>query len=228
MPPDGVTDFDRERERMVERQLRRRGIGDERVLEAMAAVPRERFVGNRFRRRAYADGALPIGDGQTISQPWVVAAICEGLGLRGDERVLEIGTGSGYSTAILARLAREIVSIERIEALAAVARERLRELGAGNVEVRVADGTLGAPDRAPFDAIAVHATAPAPPRSLLEQLAIGGRMVIPISERRADMLTAITRTAEAVDPERGEGFSSVRIAPCRFVPLLGEQGFDSD
>ena len=215
-----MTDFDRERERMVERQLRRRGIGDERVLEAMAAVPRERFVGNRFRRRAYADGALPIGDGQTISQPWVVAAICEGLGLRGDERVLEIGTGSGYSTAILARLARE--------ALAAVARERLSDLGAGNVEVRVADGTLGAPDRAPFDAIAVHATAPAAPRSLLEQLAIGGRMVIPISERRADMLTAITRTAEAVDPERGEGFSSVRIAPCRFVPLLGEQGFDSD
>jgi protein-L-isoaspartate(D-aspartate) O-methyltransferase len=212
---------------MVERQLRRRGISDERVLEAMAAVPRERFVGDRFRRRAYADGALPIGDGQTISQPWVVAAICEGLALTGDERVLEIGTGSGYSTAILARLAREVVSIERIEALAAEARERLRDLDAGNVEIRVADGSLGAPELAPFDAIAVHATAPAPPRNLLEQLEIGGRMVIPLTERRADMLTVITRTGDAVDAETGEGFASVRIAPCRFVPLLGEQGFEA-
>jgi protein-L-isoaspartate(D-aspartate) O-methyltransferase len=222
-----VTDFERQRERMVDRQLRRRGIADERVLEAMAEVPRERFVGERFRRRAYADGALPIGDGQTISQPWVVAAICEGLGLNGDERVLEVGTGSGYSTAILARLAREVVSVERIEALADAARDRLRDLGAANVEVRVDDGTLGAPDVAPFDAIAVHATAPAPPRSLLEQLEIGGRMVIPLTERRADMLTAITRTAEEVDPATGDGFSAVRIAPCRFVPLLGEQGFES-
>jgi protein-L-isoaspartate(D-aspartate) O-methyltransferase len=223
-----VTDFDRERERMVDRQLRRRGIADERVLAAMATVPRELFVGERYRRRAYADGALPIGDGQTISQPWVVAAICEGLGLGGGERVLEIGTGSGYSTAILARLAREVVSVERIAALAEAARERLRELGADNVEVRVADGTLGAPDRAPFDAIAVHATAPAPPRSLLEQLEIGGRMVIPLTERRADMLTVLTRTGEAVDPATGEGFHSLRIAPCRFVPLVGEQGFESD
>lgn len=223
-----MTDFERQRERMVDRQLRRRGITDERVLEAMAEVPRERFVGGRFRGRAYADGALPIGDGQTISQPWVVAAICEGLGLRGDQRVLEVGTGSGYSTAILAQLAREVVSVERIEALAESARERLTELGIDNVEVRVADGTLGAPDLAPYDAIAVHATAPAPPASLLEQLEIGGRMVIPLSERRADMLTAITRTGEGVDPATGKGLSSIRIAPCRFVPLLGEQGFDSD
>jgi protein-L-isoaspartate(D-aspartate) O-methyltransferase len=223
-----VTDFDRQREWMVERQLRRRGIADERVLEAMVEVPRERFVDERYQRRAYADGALPIGDGQTISQPWVVAAICEGLGLSGDERVLEIGTGSGYSTAILTRLARDVVSVERIEALAAAASKRLQELGADNVEVRVADGTLGAPDLAPFDAIAVHAAAPAPPRSLLEQLAIGGRMVIPLSERRADMLTVLTRTASAVDPETGAGFSSLRIAPCRFVPLLGEQGFESE
>jgi protein-L-isoaspartate(D-aspartate) O-methyltransferase len=222
-----VTDFERQRERMVDRQLRRRGIADERVLAAMAEVPRERFVGERFRRRSYADGALPIGDGQTISQPWVVAAICEGLGLSGDERVLEIGTGSGYSTAILAKLAREVVSVERIGTLADAARDRLRELGAENVDVRVDDGTLGAPDLAPFDAIAVHATAPAPPRSLLEQLEIGGRMVIPLTERRADMLTAITRTAEAVDPTTGDGFASVPIAPCRFVPLLGEQGFES-
>jgi protein-L-isoaspartate(D-aspartate) O-methyltransferase len=210
---------------MVERQLRRRGIADERVLEAMAQVPRELFVDERYRRRAYADGALPIGDGQTISQPWVVAAICEGLGLTGDERVLEVGTGSGYSTAILARLAREVVSIERVASLAAAARERLAELGADNVEIRVADGTLGAPDRAPFGAIAVHATAPAPPPSLLEQLEVGGRMVIPLTERRADMLTVLTRIGEEFDAETGAGLSAVRIAPCRFVPLLGEQGF---
>jgi protein-L-isoaspartate(D-aspartate) O-methyltransferase len=222
-----LTDFERQRERMVERQLRRRGITDERVLEAMAAVPRELFVGERVRRRAYYDGALPIGAGQTISQPWVVAAICEGLGLEGDELVLEIGTGSGYSTAILARLAREVVSVERVEELAGGARKRLAELGVDNVDVRVADGTLGAPDRAPFGAIAVHATAPAPPRSLLEQLEVGGRMVIPLTERRADMLTALTRTATEVDPETGAGLSAVRIAPCRFVPLVGEQGFEA-
>jgi protein-L-isoaspartate(D-aspartate) O-methyltransferase len=221
-----MTDFERQRERMVERQLRRRGITDERVLEAMGAVPRELFVGERFGRRAYYDGALPIGAGQTISQPWVVAAICEGLALDGDELVLEIGTGSGYSTAVLARLAREVVSVERVEELARTARERLAELGLDNLEVRVGDGTLGAADRAPFGAIAVHATAPAPPQSLLEQLEVGGRMVIPLTERRADMLTALTRTAAEVDAETGAGVSAVRIAPCRFVPLLGEQGFE--
>ncbi len=213
---------------MVDRQLRRRGIADERVLAAMAEVPRERFVGKRTRRRAYADGALAIGDGQTISQPWVVAAICEALTLGGDERVLEVGTGSGYSTAILARLASDVVSVERIEGLAALARERLAALGVDKVEIRVGDGTLGAPDRAPFGAIAVHATAPAPPRALLEQLEIGGRMVIPLAESGADMLTVITRVAERVEPDAGQGIRSVRLAACRFVPLLGEQGFDAD
>jgi protein-L-isoaspartate(D-aspartate) O-methyltransferase len=210
---------------MVERQLRRRGISDERVLAAMAEVPRERFVGERLRGRAYADGALPIGDEQTISQPWVVAAICQGLRLRGDERVLEIGTGSGYSAAILARLAREVVSIERIEGLAATARERLAGLAIDNVEVRVGDGTLGAADRAPFAAIAVHATAPAPPANLLEQLDLGGRLVIPLSEPGSDMLTVLTREAPSFDPDSGTGIARRPIAPCRFVPLLGEQGF---
>ncbi len=167
---------------MVERQLRRRGIGDDRVLAAMAAVPRELFVSDRLGRRAYADSALPIGDGQTISQPWVVAAICQGLGLAGDESVLEIGTGSGYSTAVLALLAREVLSIERFADLATEARARLEALDPGTVEVRVGDGTRGAPDRAPFDAIAVHASAPAPPPSLLAQLRPGGRMVIPLAE----------------------------------------------
>jgi protein-L-isoaspartate(D-aspartate) O-methyltransferase len=210
---------------MVERQLRRRGISDERVLAAMAEIPRERFVAERLRGRAYADGALPIGDEQTISQPWVVAAICQGMRLAGHELVLEIGTGSGYSTAILARLAREVVSIERIEALALGAGERLASLGIENVEVRVGDGTLGAAERAPFAAIAVHATAPAPPASLLEQLELGGRLVIPISEPGADMLTVLIREAASFDLETGEGVVRRPIAPCRFVPLLGQQGF---
>lgn len=220
-----MADFERQRARMVARQLRRRGIVDQRVLAAMGEIPRENFVDERHRRRAYADSALPIGDEQTISQPWVVAVICEALELEGRERVLEIGTGSGYSTAVLARLADEVVSIERLEALADGSRRRLAELGIENAEVRLADGSLGAPDRSPYAAIAVHAAAPAPPRSLLEQLAVGGRLVIPLSEPRADILTKIVRTSEDSDSGTGAGFETVRIAPCRFVPLLGEQGF---
>ena len=212
-----VTDFASRRARMVERQLSRRGIDDERVLTAMAEIPRERFVAERLARRAYSDSALPIPDQQTISQPWVVAAICQGLELEGDERVLEIGTGSGYSTAILARLASEVLSIERFEDLAVAARQRLAGLGIENVEVRVGDGSLGAADRAPFGAIAVHATAPAPPPALVSQLAPGGRMVIPVAEGDADMLTAYVATPSGV---RGRV-----IAPCRFVPLVGEEGF---
>jgi protein-L-isoaspartate(D-aspartate) O-methyltransferase len=205
---------------MVERQLRRRGIADERVLAAMERVPRERFVGERLRRRAYADSALPISEQQTISQPWVVAAICEALQLTGSERVLEIGTGSGYSTAVLSLLAAEVLSIERFELLATEARARLAELAlepAGRVEVRVGDGSLGAPDKAPFDAIAVHASAPAAPPSLVEQLARGGRLVLPLAEPGADVLTVLTAT--------DGGIESRRIAPCRFVPLVGEQGY---
>jgi protein-L-isoaspartate(D-aspartate) O-methyltransferase len=202
---------------MIERHLRRRGIDDERVLAAMAEVPRERFVSERLGGRAYADSALPIGDEQTISQPWVVAAICQALGLRGSERVLEVGTGSGYSTAILARLAAEVLSIERFAGLASEARERLAELGYDGVEVRVGDGSLGAPDRAPFDAIAVHASAPAPPPSLLDQLAPGGRLVLPVAESGVDVLRVLTKL--------DEGFDQRQIAPCRFVPLVGEQGF---
>lgn len=203
---------------MVERQLRRRGISDERVLEAMATVPRERFVADRLASRAYADSALPIADEQTISQPWVVAAICQALELRGDERVLEVGTGSGYSTAILALLARHVISIERFDGLAREAAERLEQGGyADRVEVRVGDGSLGAPDDAPFDAIAVHASAPAPPPALLEQLGPGGRLVLPVAEPGADVLISLTRTPE--------GFVERRLAPCRFVPLVGEHGF---
>jgi protein-L-isoaspartate(D-aspartate) O-methyltransferase len=212
-----VTDFVDLRARMVERQLRRRGIGDERVLEAMGAVPREAFVPPRMRRRAYADSALPIGSEQTISQPWIVAAICQAMELGGSERVLEIGTGSGYSTAVLARLAAEVVSVERHPSLARDAGEALTELGVANAELLVGDGSRGVPERAPFEAIAVHATAPAPPPALIEQLAEGGRLVLPIAMEDADMLTVLRRDDDEV--------TAKAIGPCRFVPLIGEEGF---
>jgi protein-L-isoaspartate(D-aspartate) O-methyltransferase len=221
--PDAA-EFAAQRERMVEWQLRQRGIADERVLEAMAAVPRERFVPEGYRRRAYADSALPIGYGQTISQPWIVAAICEALALEGRERVLEVGTGSGYSAAVLAMLAGEAITIERVGELAAAAREALEELGATNVEVVVGDGSRGQPERAPFEGIAVHATAPAPPPTLIEQLSVGGRLVVPIATEAADMLTVFRRVGEELGTE-GEGLERAVIGPCRFVPLIGSEGF---
>src|SRR5204863_3196413 len=152
--------YARRRARMVDRQLKRRGIEDERVLAAMATVPRELFVPEKQRRQAYRDGALRIGEGQTISQPWIVACMAQLLELEGDERVLEVGTGSGYAAAVLSRLCREVITIERYESLAQAARATLAELGYGNVEVRVGDGTRGAADRAPFDGISVTAAAP--------------------------------------------------------------------
>ena len=206
---------------MVERQLRRRGIGDERVLEAMAEVPREQFVGSEQRRRAYADSALPIGAGQTISQPWIVAAICQALELEGTERVLEVGTGSGYSACVLAKLAAEVITIERHADLAADAGQKLAALGVANVEVVVGDGSLGLPTRAPFGSIAVHATAPAPPRRLLAQLVEGGCLVVPVASRGADMLTRYRR--RDVDE-----FEATVIGPCRFVPLIGDEGYGED
>jgi protein-L-isoaspartate(D-aspartate) O-methyltransferase len=203
---------------MVERQLRRRGISDERVLAAMGAVPREEFVPGRRRHRAYADSALPIEEGQTISQPWIVAAICQALKLKGGERVLEVGTGSGYSAAVLAQLAGEVFSIERHESLARTAKATFERLGIDRVHVLVGDGSRGLPDRAPFQAIAVHATAPAPPLTLLRQLADDGRLVSPIAaDDSTDLLAAFQR--------RGEEFESEAISPCRFVPLVGEEGF---
>lgn len=212
-----MTDFAKLRASMVERQLRRRGIADERVLAAMGEVPREEFVPEGHRSRAYADSALPIGEGQTISQPWIVAAICQAMELEGGERVLEVGSGSGYSAAVLSRLAAEVIGVERLAALAARARRTLDALGAENVELLVGDGTRGVPERSPFEAIAVHATAPAPPRTLLAQLADGGRLVVPIAAEGADLLTVFRRAgAELVREE---------IAPCRFVPLIGEEGF---
>jgi len=217
--------FASQRADMVERQLRRRGIGDERVLEAMATVPRERFVPEPYARRAYADSALPIGFDQTISQPWIVAAICQALELSGEELVLEVGTGSGYSAAVLALLIREVLTIERVPELAERARATLRDLGIPNVEVSVGDGSSGLPERAPFDGIAVHATAPGPPPTLIGQLAVGARLVVPVASRSADMLTVYRRVSEDVDVGSGEGLEREIIGPCRFVPLIGTEGF---
>jgi len=212
-----MTDFPAARRRMVERQLRGRGIEDGRVLAAMAEVPREAFVPADLRNRAYADSALPIDQEQTISQPWIVAAICQALGLAGAELVLEVGTGSGYSTAVLSLLADHVVSIERHEPLSRGAAEVLRPLGIDNVELVVGDGSLGVPERAPYDAIACHATAPAPPAALLEQLVEGGRLVLPLASGEADMLTLLRRS--------GEEYEREVVSPCRFVPLIGEEGF---
>jgi protein-L-isoaspartate(D-aspartate) O-methyltransferase len=219
-------DFPEQRAGMVERQLRRRGISDERVLAAMAEVPRELFLPEHERRRAYNDSALPIGHGQTISQPWIVAAITQALALQGTEKVLEIGTGSGYSAAVIARLAREVFTIERLEPLAREARELLAELGFENVRVVVADGTEGLREEALFEGIAVHATAPAPPPSLLAQLAPGGRLVIPVAGDGADILTVYMRTGDELDPLTGEGLEARSLGACRFVPLIGREGFE--
>jgi protein-L-isoaspartate(D-aspartate) O-methyltransferase len=202
---------------MVERQLRGRDIRDERVLEAMAGVPRELFVPPDQQRRAYRDAALPIGHGQTISQPYMVARIAEALALRPGELVLDVGTGSGYQAAVLAELGADVVTIERIPELAEEARAHLATAGYPQVEVRVGDGTLGVPDRAPFDAIAVAAAAPAFPETLYEQLRPRGRLVVPVGGQRAQRLEVIVRSPE--------GPAVVHSVPCRFVPLVGEEGF---
>jgi protein-L-isoaspartate(D-aspartate) O-methyltransferase len=205
------------RERMVAVQLRGRDVTDERVLAAMARVPRELFVPEELRDRAYDDVALPIGAGQTISQPYMVARICEALALSGSERVLDVGTGSGYQAAVLAELAAEIHTIERVPELAERARATLAEAGYGRVQVHVGDGTLGLPSHAPFDAIAVAAAAPQVPRALYEQLQLRGRLVVPVGRRRGQDLQLVVRSPE--------GPAVVRSVPCRFVPLVGEEGF---
>jgi protein-L-isoaspartate(D-aspartate) O-methyltransferase len=195
---------------MVERQLRPRGIEDERVLAAMLEVPRELFLPDNVKREAYADGALPIGEGQTMSQPWIVAFMAQLLALEGDETVLEVGTGSGYGAAVLSRLCAHVVTVERHETLAARAREVLAELGYNNVEVRVGDGTEGVSDRAPFDGISVTATATdQPPDALLAQLAEHAPLVIPIRKRGREHLTLLRDGNEEV------------LVPVRFVPLVG-------
>jgi protein-L-isoaspartate(D-aspartate) O-methyltransferase len=209
---DSETTSIERRERMVERQLRRRGIDDERVLAAMGDVPRELFVPEDQRRRAYRDGALRIGEGQTISQPWIVACMAQLLELRGDETVLEVGTGSGYAAAVLSRLCAQVVTIERFESLAQTALGTLAELGYDNVEVRVGDGARGAPDRAPFGGISVTATAIGePPATLFEQLAPGAALVCPVARGRHEYLMRY-RDGEAE-----------AVASVRFVPLVSDE-----
>src|SRR5690242_5777009 len=205
---------------MVERQLRERGIGDERVLAAMDRVPRELFVLPDLQDVAYADEALPIGSGQTISQPYMVALICEQLALHGSERVLDVGTGSGYQAAVLAELAAEVHSIERLPELAERARGSLAAAGyADRVHVHVGDGTRGLAEEAPFAAIAVAAAAPGVPQTLYEQLEARGRLVVPVGGPAGQLLEVVIRTPE--------GPATIRSVPCRFVPLLGDEGFRS-
>lgn len=204
---------------MVESQLEARGIRDPRVLAAFRHVPRETFVPSGLQAYAYDDRPLPIGEGQTISQPYIVALTVEALALRGHERVLEIGTGSGYEAAILSALGASVYSVERLTSLAASARENLARAGFPGVHVLCADGTLGWAEHAPYDAIAVSAAAPAVPAALLEQLAVGGRLVLPVGSDTDQMLLRVTQV------RHGE-FREEELEPVRFVPLIGAQGWN--
>lgn len=203
---------------MVGDQLRARDVVDERVLAAMGRVPRELFLPEAARPSAYADAALSIGHDQTISQPYMVARICEILGLTGQERVLDVGTGSGYQAAVLAELARDVHTIERIPELAEQARGNLAAAGYDQVRVHLGDGSIGLPEQAPFDAIAVAAAAPAVPERLYEQLEPRGRLAVPVGGRGGQRLELVVRSPE--------GPAVIRSVPCRFVLLVGEEGFD--
>ncbi len=215
MPHD---DLAAERAHMIRAHLRRRGVDSPRVLAALERVPRERFVPDAARSRAYADQALSIGHGQTISQPYMVAVMTQALELDEEERVLEVGTGSGYQAAVLAELAREVWSVELIPELAEAAAVLLGELGYANVHVRAGDGSLGWAEEAPFDAIVVTAGAPGTPRSLLAQLSPdGGRLVAPVGDRDLQYLEIVER--------RGTEYVTRRSIGCRFVPLLGAEGW---
>ena len=204
---------------MVAEDVARRGVADERVLAAMGTVPREAFVPAADRDRAYADRPLPIGWDQTISQPYVVAVMAEALELEPGDRVLEVGAGSGYAAAVLSRLADEVVTVERVPELAELAARRLAALGADNVAVRVGDGTLGWPDRAPYDGIVVTAGGPEVPPALVDQLAPGGRLVIPVGPLSAQRLVRVRRGPEG-------GLEQEDLGGVAFVPLIGSQGWD--
>jgi protein-L-isoaspartate(D-aspartate) O-methyltransferase len=210
-------DFDFLRRHMVERQIRRRGIVDARVLSAMDSVPRHCFVPADRLASAYSDCPLPIGDGQTISQPFMVAAMADALMLQGSERVLEIGAGSGYQAAVLSLLAQEVIAIETRPRLAAMARERLACLGHLNVRIQEGDGSLGWPVERPYDAILVSAAAPAVPQPLIDQLADGGRLAIPVGETENQQVLRITK--------RGGEIIREKLYHCRFVPLVGQHGW---
>jgi len=219
-PENDATQFGIERELMVATQLRARGISDEGVLTSMARVPRHVFVAEECRDQAYEDHPVPIGDGQTISQPYIVAIMLQALALTGSEKVLEVGTGSGYQTALLAELAVEIYSVERHASLAAAAERKLAALGYRNVHVLVGDGSQGLPEYPPFDAIVVSAAAPIIPPALFEQLAENGRMVIPVGPAHAQELQLVRK-------QNGEATVKV-LEGCRFVPLIGGQGYPDE
>jgi protein-L-isoaspartate(D-aspartate) O-methyltransferase len=206
-----------ERRAMIETQIRKRGVSSPRVLEALASVPRHKFVPDKYREFAYADKPLPIGEGQTISQPYMVAAMTDALELAGSERVLEIGTGSGYQAAVLSLLAREIITVENHTSLALAAQERLTALGYANVHVHNGDGSAGLPDAAPYDAILVTAGAPEIPQALAGQLREGGRMVIPVGDTENQKLMHAMM-------EYGK-LKSRALFDCRFVPLVGRYGW---
>ncbi len=210
----------KQRKRMVDSQIRARGIRDVRVLAAMEKVPRHLFVNEAMREQAYNDSPLPIDGGQTISQPYIVALMTEAMELTGKEKVLEIGTGSGYQTAILAELAEHVFSIDRVAALASAARRLLESLNYYNVAVRVGDGTYGWREEAPFDAIIVTAGAPNIPRTFVEQLSIGGRLVIPVGSRHSQSLIKMNRLSDDPNDVRKED-----LGGCRFVDLIGEYGW---
>lgn len=210
-------DYSELRREMVRTQLLPRGISDRRVIDAMLKVPRHLFVGESLRHRAYDDCALPIGEGQTISQPYMVAVMTELLELNGDERVLEIGTGSGYQAAVFAELAREVFTIERIEDIAKKAEALLRELGYDNVYVFVGDGTKGLPEYAPFDRILITAGTPEIPEIIKKQLRDGGIIVAPVGSKYSQQLFKLTRM--------GNSFKTEYHTPCIFVPLIGEYGW---
>jgi protein-L-isoaspartate(D-aspartate) O-methyltransferase len=210
-------DFEALRAEMVAEQLARRGISDPQVLEAMAKVPREAFTDPDDRKRAYEDVPVQIGWGQTISQPYMVALICEAAAVRRGQRVLDVGTGSGYQAAVLAELGAEVHTVERLRQLAERAREKLDAAGYRDVVVHLGDGSLGDPEHAPFHAITVAAAAPAPPPTLYEQLVPGGRLVIPIGDRRGQRLEIVVRSPE--------GPAIAHSVECRFVPLVGREGY---
>ncbi|MBP9021109.1 MAG: protein-L-isoaspartate(D-aspartate) O-methyltransferase [Syntrophobacterales bacterium] len=212
--------FQKQRMRMVDTQLRSRGIKDTRVLKAMEKIPRHLFVDEALQDQAYNDCPLPIAENQTISQPYMVALMTEALGLKGREKVLELGTGSGYQTAVLAELADRVFSVERIALLASRARKILDSLNYFNVAIRVGDGTYGWREEAPFDGIIVTAGAPEVPKTLVEQLAVGGRLIIPVGGRYSQNLMRITRMSEDVDDIETEN-----LGGCRFVDLIGEHGW---
>jgi len=210
-------DYESDRKIMVEEQLVGRGIRDRRVLDAMGKVPRHLFVEEALRSRAYGDYPLPIGEKQTISQPYMVALMTESLELKGNEKVLEIGTGSGYQSAVLAELCEKVYSVERIKSLAVKARDRLDSLGYLNVAIKIFDGTYGWIEHAPYDAIIVTAGAPDIPKSLIDQLAVGGRMVIPIGDEFSQTLIKL---------EKGrDGIRTTNICGCVFVKLVGNHGW---